>query len=81
MLSRAGPRASGWAGQACRGEVRARDLGVERIDFERDEATVGGEGAAEPDRAVAAERPELEDAARVGELREYGEEFASTARR
>jgi hypothetical protein len=43
-------------------DVRARDVGVFRIELEGDEAAVGRERAAQPDRAVAGQRADLEDA-------------------
>src|SRR5262249_19165715 len=69
------------AGRQPRGlDVRARDLRVARIELERDDASPFGERAREPDRAVAAERTDLEDAARPEHEREQVKELALRGR-
>ena len=62
------------------GDVGARDLGACRVGFERDEPAVGGKAAREPDRAVAAERADLQDAARADRLREQHQQLALVGR-
>ena len=57
-------------------DVRARDLGVARVELERDEPAVRRQRPREPDRAVAAERPELEDRPRAADPGEQVQELA-----
>ena len=57
-------------------EVRAGDLGVARVELERHQATAGRQRPGEPDRAVAAERAELEDRAGALDAREELEQPA-----
>src|SRR4029077_4066657 len=47
--------------ESCACEVPARHLGVALLELEADQATVVGQGAAQPDGAVPAERTDLED--------------------
>jgi hypothetical protein len=47
-----------------------------RIVFERDETAVRGQRARQPDRAVAGERADLEDAARAVDPRQQMKELA-----
>ena len=42
------------------GETGPRHLGVARVHLERVQVPVGGQGARQPDRAVATERPDLQ---------------------
>ena len=70
---RARPRASptpAWVSES-RG-----DAGVLRVDLERRQAAVGGQRASEPERAVPAERADLEDPPRTDRLREQVQELA-----
>ena len=46
-------------------DVSARDIGMSGAHFERDEPAVVGQGARQPDRRIAAERPDLERFARA----------------
>src|SRR5439155_20926562 len=52
------------------GGVSARDLGVMQVELEGDQVTARLQRAREPDRAVRAERPDLEDASRAARTRE-----------
>ena len=61
-------------------QVRARHLGVLGLELERHEASAQRQRASEPDRAVAAERPDLEDAARALRAREEMEQLALVGR-
>ncbi len=47
-----------------------------RIEFERDETAAGRQRPAQPDRAVAGERADLEDAARALDAGEQVQELA-----
>src|SRR5690606_2057072 len=57
-------------------EVRARNLGVPRIDFDSDQLPAGRQCAGQPDAAVAGERPEFEDAPGPDSACEREEKFA-----
>jgi hypothetical protein len=52
-------------GEIRAGQVRARDLGVLRVGLEGDDFAAWGERPRQPDRAVTAERPNLEDRPRA----------------
>ena len=51
-------------------DVGAGHVGMLRIELQRDEVAARRQRAREPDRAVAAERADLEDAPRAQHLRE-----------
>ena len=63
-------------GEAGAGDVRARHLGVPPLGLQGDEPAALGKGAGEPDRRVAAEGADLEDAAGA---RHAGEEVQELA--
>ena len=67
-------------GQARAGDVRGGELGVARVGLERDQATIRRQRARQPDRAVAAERADLEDRARADRAREQVQELALAGR-
>ena len=52
-------------------EVLLRDLGVFRIELEGDEVSTRREAAGQPERAVAPERPDLQDTAGILHLGQH----------
>jgi hypothetical protein len=52
------------------GDARGGDVGGAAIDLERDQPAAGRQRPCEPDRAVAAERADLEDPPRADRARE-----------
>ena len=62
--------------EAGAGDVLSRDLGVLLRDLERDEPPALGQRAREPNRAVAAERPDLEDVPRAAGPRDEVEQLS-----
>lgn len=57
------------------GDVPARDLGVPRAVLQADEVPVRGQGPRHPDRAVTAERPDLQHALGALDLRQQVQEL------
>jgi hypothetical protein len=57
-------------------QIRPGNLGVARVQLQADEPTIGRKRPAEPDRAVAGHRPDLEDPLRALDLRDEVEELA-----
>jgi hypothetical protein len=57
-------------------EVAPRDLGVDRLEFDGHDAALGRQGASKPDRAVAAEGPEFEDALGADRPREKRQQLS-----
>ena len=57
-------------------EICARDAGVRLLDLQRHQLAVFGQRAREPDRRIAAERPDFEDAAGARDLREQEQHLA-----
>jgi hypothetical protein len=68
------------AAQPRPGHVSAGDRGIRWIGFERDHAPALGQPAGEPDRAVAAERADLEHRARALQPGEQHEQLALSRR-
>ena len=56
--------------------VGARHRGMFGIGLERDQPAVGRQGSCQPDRAIAAERADFEDSARVLNARQNMQELA-----
>ncbi len=57
-------------------DVGAGQLGVARVGLERDDATVVAYGTRQPDRAVAAERADLEHRARADRASQQVQQLA-----
>ena len=57
-------------------DVATRDISVFRIDFQRDQSPAGPHSAREPDRAVTAQRSELEYRTSVHQLHEKLEQLS-----
>ncbi len=56
--------------------IGASDFRVFRVGLQRDEAAIAGQGASEPNRAIAAESAYFQDIFRAVALRQYVQEFA-----
>ena len=62
------------------GDIGARDLRAARVELERDETASGDKPARQPDRAVASERADLEDAPGADHLRQKHQQLALIGR-
>ena len=67
-------------GETGAGDVGAGDRDVLRVGLERDQPATGGERTREPDRAVAAQRADLEDSPRTLDPCQEHQELALAGR-